>query len=96
MERVTPPLTEKYGFTNDKIGYFEVHWKTDTMHSMRAYELVSKFAASPELHAECLTRVARATEMRWLFTDRIYRTFVSGENANQPRTAVLPVLRIRA
>ena len=28
---------------------------------------------------ECLARVARATEMRWTFTEGIYRTFVTGE-----------------
>ncbi len=79
MERVTPPLLEKYAFKNAEIGYFEVHWKSDTMHSERAYQLVDKYAATPELRAECLARVARATEMRWLFTDGIYRTFVTGE-----------------
>jgi len=49
------------------------------MHSARAYELVSRHADTIELQAECLVRVARATEMRWLFTDGIYRTFVAGE-----------------
>jgi hypothetical protein len=34
-----------------------------------------------ELRSECLARVARATEMRWLFTDGIYRAFVVGEGA---------------
>jgi pyrroloquinoline-quinone synthase len=79
MERVTPPLVEKYGYANADIGYFEVHWKTDQMHSERAYQIVAKYATTPDLRAECLARVARATEMRWLFTDGIYRTFVSGE-----------------
>jgi len=82
MERVTPPLTEMYGFTNADIGYFDVHWKTDGMHSARAYDLVSRHASTPELRLECLARVARATEMRWLFTDGIYRTFVTDEEAN--------------
>ena len=81
MERVTPPLTEKYGFTSADIGYFEVHWKTDRMHSERAYELVSKHANTIELRDACLIRVTRATEMRWLFTDGIYRTFVDGAQA---------------
>ena len=79
MERVTPPLKEKYGFVDDEIGYFLVHWATDAMHSERAFQLVDKYARSPEIQAECLARVARATEMRWLFTDGIYRTFVTGE-----------------
>lgn len=77
MERVTPPLTEKYGFATADIGYFEVHWKTDRIHSARAYDLVSKYADSPELRSQCLARVARATEMRWLFTDGIYQAFVN-------------------
>jgi pyrroloquinoline-quinone synthase len=77
MERVTPPLTEKYGFTTADIGYFEVHWKTDATHSARAYQLVSKYANTPDLRSECLARVARATEMRWLFTDGIYQKFVN-------------------
>jgi pyrroloquinoline-quinone synthase len=55
-----------------------VHWKTDQMHSQRAYEIVDKYARAPEVQKECLTRVGRATEMRWLFTDGIYRTFVDG------------------
>ncbi len=87
MERVTPPLIEKYGFKDADIGYFEVHWKTDAMHSERAYQLVDKYATTPELGAECLARVARATEMRWLFTDGIYRTFVSGEAPSAPAPA---------
>jgi pyrroloquinoline-quinone synthase len=82
MERVTPPLVDKYGFTDDDIGYFQVHWKNDAVHSERAYELVSRYAVTAELRAECLARVARATEMRWLFTDGIYRTFVIGDQAN--------------
>ncbi len=84
MERVTPPLLEKYGFKDADIEYFEVHWKTDAAHSERAYHLVDKYAATPELRAECLARVARATEMRWMFTDGIYRTFVTGEAAPAP------------
>ena len=82
MERVTPPLTEKYGFRNADIGYFEVHWKTDTMHSERAYQLVCKYAATPELQGECLARVTRATEMRWLFTDGIYHAFVAADRSS--------------
>lgn len=81
MERVTPPLIQKYGFATSDIGYFEVHWKTDQMHSARAYELISKHATSPELRAACLARVARATEMRWLFTDGIYRECVINAKA---------------
>jgi pyrroloquinoline-quinone synthase len=91
MERVTPPLLDKYSFSNTDIGYFEVHWKTDSMHAERAYRLVSKYATTAELQAECLARVARATEMRWLFTDGIYRTFVVAEDAaseqSQPHVA---------
>jgi pyrroloquinoline-quinone synthase len=83
MERVTPPLTEKYGFAGADIGYFEVHWKTDAIHSARAYELVSKHATTPELQSECLARVARATDMRWLFTDGIYWAFVSSAGADE-------------
>ena len=44
----------------------------------RAYEIVDKYARAPEVQKECLARVGRATEMRWLFTDGIYRTFVEG------------------
>jgi pyrroloquinoline quinone (PQQ) biosynthesis protein C len=85
--KVTPPLTEKYGFTSADIGYFEVHWKTDRMHSARAYELISKHATSSELRAECIARVARATDMRWLFTDGIYRAFVIDADAERSNGA---------
>ncbi|MBV8771681.1 MAG: iron-containing redox enzyme family protein [Deltaproteobacteria bacterium] len=77
MERVTPPLTEKYGFASADISYFEVHWKMDGLHSARAYELVSRYANNPELRSQCLARVARATEMRWLFTDGINQAFIN-------------------
>jgi pyrroloquinoline-quinone synthase len=83
MERVTPPLTEKYGFQTADIGYFEVHWKTDGIHSARAYELVSKHASTPELRSECLARVTRATEMRWLYTDGIYHALVASTATSQ-------------
>ena len=78
MERVTPPLIDKYRFKPGEIDYFEVHWKTDQMHSERAFQIVDKFATTDELRRECLARVARATEMRWLFTDGVYRSFVEG------------------
>jgi pyrroloquinoline-quinone synthase len=87
MERVTPPLIEKYGFTSADIGYFEIHWKTDRVHSARAYELISKHATSSELRAECIARVARATDMRWLFTDGIYRAFVIDADAERSNGA---------
>jgi pyrroloquinoline-quinone synthase len=87
MERVTPPLIEKYGFSSAEIGYFEVHWKTDAMHSERAFDLVSKHAASAELRAECLARVAQAAEMRWLFTDGIYQRFVINAEAERDQLA---------
>jgi pyrroloquinoline-quinone synthase len=83
MERVTPPLIEKYGFEEREVDYFMVHWKTDQMHSQRAYEIVDRYARTSEVQKECLMRVGRATEMRWLFTDGIYRTFVdAGANGH--------------
>ncbi len=85
MERVTPPLKERYGFAPAEIGYFEVHLATDQMHSERAFRVVAKYAQTPELQAECLARVARATEMRWLFTDGIYQACVAAATRGETR-----------
>lgn len=78
MERVTPPLRERYGFRPEEIGYFDVHLATDHVHAERAYAIVDKHAQTPDLQVACVARVARATEMRWLFTDGIQRACGAG------------------
>ncbi|HZO81991.1 MAG TPA: hypothetical protein VFB33_09895 [Candidatus Binataceae bacterium] len=49
---------------------------------------MDKYAMTPELCAEGLARVARATEMGWLFTQGIYRAFVTPEARSASTTGM--------
>jgi pyrroloquinoline-quinone synthase len=76
-KRTTPPLTEKYGFTDDEILFFRLHIVADTEHGRRGYEIVERLADSAEKKAACLRAVREATLMRRLYLDALYDTYVA-------------------
>ena len=75
--KTTPPLLEKYGFTEDEVVFFRLHIVADQEHGDRGFEIVEKFATTPELQASCLQIVREATVMRRLYLDGLYRKFLT-------------------
>ena len=70
--KTTPPLLEKYGFTDDEVTFFKIHIVADAEHGERGFEIVEKYATTPELQASCLRLVKEATMMRRLYLDGLY------------------------
>ncbi len=76
-KRTTPPLVEKYGFTEDEIVFFRLHIVADTEHGQRGYDLVERLADSEEKREACLRAVREATLMRRLYLDALYNEYVA-------------------
>ena len=77
--RNTPPLLEKYGFTEQEAEFFFVHMTADEDHGERGYQIVERHATTPALQDLAVKTVREATGMRWLYMGGIYRHFVQGE-----------------
>lgn len=71
-----PPLKEKYGFTDEEVEFFDLHIVSDEIHGERGYQLVLKYANTPELQQRCLNIVRIGAQMRWMYMDGLYRTYV--------------------
>ncbi len=74
--KTTPPLIEKYGFTEDEVTFFTLHIVADQEHGDRGYEIVEKYATTPEQQATCVSLVREAAMMRRLYLDGLYRKFL--------------------
>lgn len=75
--RTTPPLVEKYGFTEQDVIFFRLHIGADEEHGERGFEIVEKYAATPEQQANCLRAVKEATAMRRLYLDGLYDKYLA-------------------
>ncbi|HZQ60324.1 MAG TPA: iron-containing redox enzyme family protein, partial [Casimicrobiaceae bacterium] len=75
--KTTPPLIEKYGFTDDEVTFFSLHIVADQEHGDRGYEIVEKYATSEEQRQACVTIVKEAAMMRRLYLDGLYRKFLA-------------------
>ena len=75
--KTTPPLIEKYGFTEEEITFFRLHIVADQEHGERAFNIVEKYAATPEQRATCLRLVKEATGMRRLYLDGLYNKYLA-------------------
>lgn len=75
--KTTPPLIEKYGFTEDEVLFFRLHIVADTEHGERGYEILERHAKTPEIKAECLHLIRQATMMRRLYLDGLYRKYLA-------------------
>lgn len=73
-----PPLRDpdRYGFTEEETIFFEIHISSDVIHGERGYQIVEKYATSPEMQERCIDLVHTAADMRWLYMDGIYRELV--------------------
>ena len=97
--KTTPPLLEKYGFSEDEVTFFTIHIAADIEHGEKGYEIVEKYATTDEQRAACVPQRAEATMMRRLYLDGVYRTFVAeagrARSSRLKRIPSLPRLRGR-
>ncbi len=75
--KTTPPLLEKYGFSEDEVTFFSIHILADVEHGEKGFEIVEKYATTDEQRETCVRIVREATMMRRLYLDGVYRTFVA-------------------
>ena len=75
--KTTPPLLEKYGFTEDEVTFFTLHIVADTEHGEKGFEIVEKYAKSDAEREACVRLVKEATMMRRLYLDGLYRKFLA-------------------
>lgn len=75
--KTTPPLIEKYGFTEEEVTFFSLHIVADQEHGDRGYEIVERYAETPEQQATCVALVKEAAMMRRLYLDGLYRKFLA-------------------
>ena len=78
--KTTPPLIEKYGFTEEEVIFFSLHIVADQEHGERGYEIVERYATTDESRATCVRLVKEATLMRRLYLDGLYNKYLA-----QPR-----------
>jgi len=74
--KTTPPLIEKYGFTEEEVTFFRLHIVADQEHGERAFNIVEKHAVTPEQKATCVRLVREATMMRRLYLDGLYNKYL--------------------
>jgi pyrroloquinoline-quinone synthase len=79
--KTTPPLLEKYGFTEEEVTFFTLHIVADTEHGERGFEIVEKYATSGEQQASCVRLVREATAMRRLYLDGLYNKYLARPQA---------------
>ena len=87
--KTTPPLLEKYGFSEDEVTFFTIHIAADIEHGEKGFEIVEKYATTDEQRATCVRIVREATMMRRLYLDGVYRTFIekAGRAEQEARAA---------
>src|SRR5579883_572380 len=79
--KTTPPLLEKYGFTEEEVIFFRLHIVADEEHGERGFEIVEKYAASDEVRASCVRLVKEATLMRRLYLDGLHDKYLAPPQA---------------
>lgn len=67
---------EIYGFTEWETEFFDLHITSDEVHGERGYQIVLKYANTPELQERCLEAVREAADMRFNYTKSLYDTYV--------------------
>ena len=75
--KTTPPLLEKYGFTDDEVVFFKLHIVADAEHGERGFQIVEQYATTDEQRATCVRLVKDATAMRRLYLDGLYNKYLA-------------------
>jgi len=76
--KILPALRDAHGFQEEDIRFFTLHYNADQEHGGRAYDLVTKYARTPELQAAVRQAVREGTQKRWLYYDGVYIKHVLG------------------
>jgi pyrroloquinoline-quinone synthase len=74
-----PPLVdpEVYGFTEDEAEFFDLHITSDEIHGERGFQIVLKYADTPELQRRCIEVTRDGADMRFAYTKALYDTYVA-------------------
>ncbi|GAB7386366.1 iron-containing redox enzyme family protein [Bacillaceae bacterium] len=83
----SPVLKEKYGFTDEEVEFFDLHIVSDEIHGERGYQIVLEYANTPELQQRCLEIVRIGAQMRFMYTDGLYREYVQKDLEPEMQTA---------
>lgn len=67
---------EIYGFSEYETEFFDLHITSDEVHGERGYQIVLKYADTPELQQRCIKAVREAADMRFNYTKTLYDTYV--------------------
>ena len=82
---IATALREKYGCTEEEIAFFPVHVDADTEHGGRAFDLVEKYAVTPEQQRRAVLAAREGAEKRWLYIDGVYIHYVLGHPLKDER-----------
>jgi pyrroloquinoline-quinone synthase len=86
---------ERYGFSEFDCEFFDLHITSDEVHGERGFQIVMKYADTPELQQRCIEIVKEAANMRFHYTKSLYDTYVKpdlGEWIEAPDQAKEPAL----
>jgi pyrroloquinoline-quinone synthase len=74
-----PPLLDPdvYGFTEDEAEFFDLHITSDEIHGERGFQIVVKYADTPELQQRCIEITRDGADMRFAYTKALYDTYVA-------------------
>lgn len=76
--RVLPALRNSYRFKEDEIEHFWLHVDADTEHGGRAFDILEKYATTPELQEMAVHYARESAKMRWFYFDGIYLHYETG------------------
>lgn len=76
-----PPLIDPdvYGFTEEEAEFFDLHITSDEIHGERGYQIVLKYANTPELQQRCIDITRDGADMRFAYTKALYDTYVAAD-----------------
>ena len=76
--RVLPALRNSYHFKEDEIEHFWLHVDADTEHGGRAFDILEKYATTPELQEMAVHYARESAKMRWFYFDGIFLHYEMG------------------
>jgi pyrroloquinoline-quinone synthase len=75
---IIPALREKYRMSEPDIRFFTLHHEADQEHGGRIYDLIGRYATTPEIQEAVKNAVREGTQKRWLYYDGVYIKYVLG------------------
>ena len=70
--RILPSLRNTYRFKEDDIEHFWLHAEVDVEHGGRAFQILDRYATTPELQEMAIHYARESARMRWFYFDGIY------------------------